>query len=83
MFPSSSSPGAINIVADPAGHLTRQPLGKKHKELMANRAKNAPRALTLDLSCHQVFAAGRRHVAIRGPFAELEEEIVHDHKDFW
>ena len=30
-----------------------------------------------------LIAAGRRHVAIRGPFPELEEEIVNDHKDFW
>src|SRR5262249_16662069 len=42
-----------------------------------------PENLTLDLSCHQVFAAGRRQVAIRGPFPELEEEIVDGHKDFW
>ena len=42
-----------------------------------------PENLTLDLSCHQVFAAGRRPVAVRGPFPELEEEIVRDHRDFW
>jgi tRNA(Arg) A34 adenosine deaminase TadA len=42
-----------------------------------------PDNLTLDLSCHQVFAAGRRHVAVRGPFPELENEIVSGHKDFW
>lgn len=42
-----------------------------------------PENLTLHLSCHQVFAAGRRHVAIRGPFPELEEEILTGHKDFW
>ncbi len=42
-----------------------------------------PDNLTLDLSCHQVFAAGRRYVAVRGPFPELEDEIVSGHKDFW
>ena len=42
-----------------------------------------PENLTLNLSCHQVFAAGRRNVAVRGPYLELEEEIVKDHKDFW
>lgn len=42
-----------------------------------------PENLTLDLSCHQVFAAGRRPVAVRGPFPELEEEIARDHRDFW
>ncbi|HYY78332.1 MAG TPA: nucleoside deaminase [Actinomycetes bacterium] len=42
-----------------------------------------PENLTLDLGCRTVFAAGRRQVAIRGPFPELEAEIVNDHKDFW
>jgi hypothetical protein len=42
-----------------------------------------PTNLTLNLSCRQVFAAGRRNVAVRGPYLELEEEIVKDHKDFW
>ena len=50
---------------------------------LAELAGDNPENLTLDLSCHQVFAAGRRHVAIRGPFPELEDEIVNDHKDFW
>lgn len=42
-----------------------------------------PENLTLDLSCHEVFAAGRRPVDVRGPFPGLEDEIVRDHKDFW
>jgi hypothetical protein len=42
-----------------------------------------PKNLTIDLSCHQVFAAGRRPIAVRGPFPELEEEIVKAHEDFW
>ena len=50
---------------------------------LAELTGDNPENLTLDLSCHTVFAAGRRHVAIRGPFPELEEEIANDHKDFW
>jgi tRNA(Arg) A34 adenosine deaminase TadA len=50
---------------------------------LAELTGDNPENLTLDLSCHQVFAAGRRHVAIRGPFPELEEEIVNGHKHFW
>jgi len=52
---------------------------KRLAELTGDNPENP----TLDLSCQQVFAAGRRHVVIRGPFPELEEEIVHDHRDFW
>jgi tRNA(Arg) A34 adenosine deaminase TadA len=48
-------------------------------ELTGDNAEN----LTLDLSCRQVFAAGRRAVAVRGPFTELEEDIVTGHKGFW
>jgi len=50
---------------------------------LAELTGDNPENLTLDLSCHQVFAAGQRHVAVRGPFPELEDEIVKDHKDFW
>lgn len=42
-----------------------------------------PKNLTLDLSCRAVFAAGQRPVAVRGPFPELEDEIVEGHRDFW
>jgi tRNA(Arg) A34 adenosine deaminase TadA len=50
---------------------------------LAELTGDNPENLTLDISCQRVFAAGRRHVAIRGPFPELEEEIVNDHKGFW
>jgi tRNA(Arg) A34 adenosine deaminase TadA len=50
---------------------------------LAELTGDNPENLTLDLSCHQVFAAGRRPVAVRGPFPALEDEIVRDHLDFW
>jgi tRNA(Arg) A34 adenosine deaminase TadA len=50
---------------------------------LAELTGDNPENLTLDLSCHQVFAAGRRHVDVRGPFADLEDEISNDHKGFW
>ncbi len=42
-----------------------------------------PENLTLDISCRQVFAAGRRPVEVRGPFPELEAEIAEGHAGFW
>jgi tRNA(Arg) A34 adenosine deaminase TadA len=50
---------------------------------LAELTGDNPENLTLDLSCHTVFAAGRRPVAVRGPFPALEEEIVADHLGFW
>lgn len=50
---------------------------------LAELTGDNPENLTLDLSCHQVFAAGRRPVAVRGPFPELEEAIISDHRGFW
>lgn len=50
---------------------------------LAELTGDNPENLTLDLSCHQVFAAGRRKVRVRGPFAELEAEIVKGHEGFW
>ncbi|MGE0282927.1 MAG: nucleoside deaminase [Rhizobiaceae bacterium] len=56
--------------------------GMSEKRLAELTGDN-PENLTLDLSCHEVFAAGRRNITVRGPFPELEEEIMNDHKDFW
>ena len=42
-----------------------------------------PKNLTLDISCRDIFAVGRRDVEVRGPFPELEEEIVKAHEGFW
>lgn len=39
--------------------------------------------LTMDLPCHTVLGAGQRPTTIRGPFAELEDEIAAAHADFW
>ena len=50
---------------------------------LAELTGDNPENLTLDLSCHQVFAAGRRRVVVRGPFPDLEAEIVADHLGFW
>ena len=52
---------------------------KRLAELTGDNAEN----LTLDLECRSVFAAGRRPVEVRGPFAELEDEIVEGHRGFW
>lgn len=42
-----------------------------------------PENLTMDLPCRTVFDAGRRKVEVRGPFAELEGEILKVHEGFW
>ena len=42
-----------------------------------------PENPTQDLECRVIFASGRRPVAVRGPFEELEEQIVQQHLDFW
>jgi tRNA(Arg) A34 adenosine deaminase TadA len=50
---------------------------------LAELTGDNPENLTLDLECRTVFAAGRRRVEVRGPFAELEDEIVAGHRGFW
>ncbi|MEL6965402.1 MAG: nucleoside deaminase [Pseudomonadota bacterium] len=44
---------------------------------------DSPENLTQDLECRKIFAAGRRPVAVRGPFPELEDKIVKQHVAFW
>ncbi len=52
---------------------------KRLAELTGDNAEN----LTMDLPCLQVFDAGQRRVNVRGPFPELEQEIVAAHNGFW
>lgn len=42
-----------------------------------------PENLTMDLPCRDVFEAGRRNVNVRGPYDELEAEIMNSHNGFW
>ena len=42
-----------------------------------------PENLTMDLPARTVFASGRRDIDVRGPFAELEAEILAGHQGFW
>jgi tRNA(Arg) A34 adenosine deaminase TadA len=56
--------------------------GMSEKRL-AEMTVNDPENATLVLECRTVFAAGRNEVKVRGPFPELEERIVAQHKAFW
>ena len=35
------------------------------------------------LDCRKVLAAGQRKVEVRGPYPELEADIVATHEGFW
>ena len=50
---------------------------------MAELTGDNPENLTMDMPCRQVFDAGQRRVEVRGPYPELEAEIIAAHKDFW
>jgi tRNA(Arg) A34 adenosine deaminase TadA len=50
---------------------------------LAELTGDNPENLTMDMPCRQVLAAGQRSMIIRGPFPELEEEIVSAHHGFW
>jgi hypothetical protein len=48
-------------------------------ELTGNHAENP----TLDLPCREVFARGQKAIQVRGPVAEVEDEIAALHRRFW
>lgn len=50
---------------------------------LAELTGNNPENLTMDMPCFSVFEAGQRKTDVRGPFPELEDEIVAVHKGFW
>lgn len=52
---------------------------KRLAELTGDNDEN----LTQDLECRVVLAAGQRKIDVRGPYPELEDDIVAQHADFW
>lgn len=50
---------------------------------LAELTGDDPENATMSLDCRTVFAAGQHQVQVRGPFPELEEQIVAQHIDFW
>jgi tRNA(Arg) A34 adenosine deaminase TadA len=42
-----------------------------------------PENMTLDLPCRTVIASGRRNIDVRGPFEELETEILDSQRRYW
>ena len=50
---------------------------------LAELTGDDPENPTQNLECRTVFASGQRHVEVRGPFAELEDEIAAQHQAFW
>ena len=52
---------------------------KRLLELTGNNEKNP----TLDIPCRYIFEHGQKNIKVTGPFAELEEEFVEIHRNFW
>ena len=42
-----------------------------------------PENPTQDLECRVIFKSGQRPVVVRGPYAELEQEIADQHIKYW
>lgn len=50
---------------------------------LAELTGDDPANPTQNLDCRTVFAAGQRQVDVRGPFPELEAQIVAQHQAYW
>ncbi len=50
---------------------------------LAELTGDNPENLTMSLPCRTVLGAGQRQIEVRGPFPELEDEIVKAHQGFW
>ncbi len=63
-------------------HIGRLVYGLSERRLLGltgNHSENP----TLDLPCREVFARGQKPIAVIGPVAEAEAEIVALHRAFW
>lgn len=50
---------------------------------LADLTGDDPENLTQNLECRMVLSSGQREIEVRGPFSELEEQIVQQHANFW
>lgn len=53
------------------------------EQRLAELTGDNPENLTMSLPCRTILGAGQRKIEVRGPYPELEEEIVDIHKGFW
>ena len=50
---------------------------------LAEMTGDNPENQTQDLPCREVFKAGRWQVDVKGPFPEVEKEVLAPHLGFW
>lgn len=53
------------------------------EDRLAELTGDDERNLTLALSCRELFDRGRKAIMVKGPFAELEAEVMSVHEGFW
>jgi tRNA(Arg) A34 adenosine deaminase TadA len=63
-------------------HIGRLVYGMSERALLALTGDHADNP-TLDLPCREVFARGRKRIAVIGPVPEVESEIAELHAGFW
>ncbi len=61
------------------GHLV---YGAAEEQLLALTGNSADNP-TLNLPCRELFARGQKAIRVSGPFAELGEELMAPHLNFW
>ncbi|KAJ5183559.1 adenosine deaminase [Penicillium capsulatum] len=66
-------------------HIGRLVYLASEKTLQRVTGAGNPENLTLDLSCHEIFAAGQTHVEVVGPLVAegWEEKVVKDSQRYW
>ncbi len=50
---------------------------------LAELTGDNPENLTMSLPCRTILGAGQRAIEVRGPFPDIEDEIVALHDGFW
>lgn len=53
------------------------------EERLAQLTGDNEENLTMSLPCRQVLGAGQRDIEIRGPYSDIEADVVKSHEGFW
>ncbi len=79
---STFEPCAMCTATTYWAHVGRIVYGVSEARLLALTGAHADNP-TLDLPCREVLARGQKPIDVVGPFAELEDELMAPHRNFW
>ena len=79
---TTGEPCAMCSAAIYWANIGRLVYGFEETTLLAMTGDNSQNP-TMSLPSRTVLESGQKEIEVYGPFPEIEEELIHPHRDFW